>query len=142
MHTSSIVFTALLVALPVAGARAQTNVADARSAPLAVYHGVPLEMWNAKPVGNYDIVLDSPEGAISVRVTVSETQGKLVALFWPANEPEGQAMDVSVAGTDLVLTAKTHKGPIEISIRRIGTILTGAWTLGNTRGSLKGEVTS
>ncbi|MDQ6689861.1 MAG: hypothetical protein M3Z18_05055 [Gemmatimonadota bacterium] len=142
MRTSSIVFTALLVASPIAGARAQATVADVRPAPSAVSGGVAAEAWSARPVGNYDVVLDSPEGAIAVRVTVSETQGKLVALFWPAKEAEGQAMDVAIAGTDMVLTAKTHRGPIEINIERRGQALSGNWTLGRTHGSLRGEISS
>jgi hypothetical protein len=99
-------------------------------------------MWSAKPVGNYDIMLNSADRKISVRVTVSESDGKLVALFWPADDAEGHAMDVTVAGTDLVLTAKTRRGPLEVNIERRGQKLSGSWTLGSLKGSLKGDINS
>jgi hypothetical protein len=137
---SSFTLAALFIAAPVAGA--QARLADARTVPVTISAEVPPEMWSAKPVGNYDVILNSPDRRISVRVTVSETDGKLVALFWPADDAEGHAMEVTVAGTDLVLTAKTRRGPLEVDIERRGQKLSGSWTLGSLKGSLKGDITS
>lgn len=135
----SIIAAALFIVAPVAGA--QIRLADVRAIPTTVSREDPPEAWSAKPVGNYDVILNSADRRISVRVTVSETDGKLVALFWPA-DAEGHAMDVTVAGTDLVLTAKTRRGPLEVDIERRGQKLSGSWTLGSLKGSLKGDITS
>jgi hypothetical protein len=110
-----------------------------RSGPVT---GHAAEQWDAKPLGTYDVVLDTPDRPIAVTVTISETSGKLVALFWPASDDQGQVMDATVIGTDLVLSANTRRGAFELNIERRGKALTGSWMLGNKRGSLKGEVTS
>jgi hypothetical protein len=136
----SIIAAALFIAAPVAGA--QVRLADVRAIPTTVSREDPPEAWSAKPVGNYDVILNSADRKISVRVTVSEMDGKLIALFWPADDAEGHAMDVTVAGTDLVLTAKTRRGPLEVDIERRGQKLSGSWTLGSLKGSLKGDITS
>ena len=136
----SLIVAALMIAAPVAGA--QARLADARAIPTTVSREDPPEAWSAKPVGNYDVILNSADRTIAVRVTVSETDGKLVALFWPADDAEGHAMDVTVAGTDLVLTAKTRRGPLEVDIERRGQKLSGGWTLGSLKGSLRGEISN
>jgi hypothetical protein len=51
-------------------------------------------------------------------------------------------MVATVIGTDLVLSANTHKGSFELNIERRGKALSGSWILGNKHGSLKGMVTS
>jgi hypothetical protein len=103
---------------------------------------VAAEQWEAKPVGTYDVVLDTPDHPIAVTITISETSGKLVALFWPATDDQGQVMEATVIGTDLVLSASTRRGAFELNIERRGKGLSGFWMLGNNKGSLKGEVTS
>ena len=143
-RTCSILFAALFVALPLASAQAQTRIATAGpSVPREDWsRDIPAEMWEAKPCGNYDIILDSPDHVSRVRITVSETGEKLIALFWPEGDIEGQSMNVTVAGTDLVLNARTRRGPLEVNIERRGQKLTGYWTLGTIHGAVKGEVTS
>ena len=51
-------------------------------------------------------------------------------------------MDVTVIGTDMVLSANTRRGSLELNIEHRGKSLTGTWTLGNKHGTLKGMVTS
>jgi hypothetical protein len=139
-HLKKILFSAaVLAALPVVSANAQVRLADSRTIPASNKGG---DSWEAKPLGIYDVTLDTQDRAVSARITISQTQDKLVALFWADGDEEGQAMDVTVGGSDLVLSAKTRKGPMEVSISRFGNKLFGTWALGAKHGSLKGEVTS
>ena len=100
---------------------------------------VAAEQWEAKPLGTYDVVLDTPDHPISVTITISETSGKLVALFWPASDDQGQMMDATVIGTDLVLSANTRRGAFELNIERRGKGLSGFWMLGNKQGRSKAK---
>jgi hypothetical protein len=139
-RTHSLLLTAGLVALAAVSAQAQPSMVAARSGPVA--GRVAAEQWEAKPLGTYDVVLDTPDHPITVTITISETSGKLVALFWPTSDDQGQVMDATVIGTDLVLSANTRRGAFELNIERRGKSLSGFWMLGNKQGSLKGEVTS
>jgi hypothetical protein len=135
---SAILFVAAaaMLALP-AAARAQ---ASAASGVIPVSGERAAEMWAASPVGIYDVTLNTKDHAVPARITVSKTGNELVALFWPNGDAEGQRMDVTVAGTELVLTARTRKGPMEVAIQRRGQKLDGTWNVGNQHGSLKGAV--
>ena len=139
-RTYSILLSAGLVALAAVPAHPQPNMSSIRSAPVAPRGAA--EQWGAKPLGNYDVVLDTPDQPVAVTITISEISGKLVALFWPESDDQGQAMDVTVVGTDMVLFANTRSGSLELNIERRGKALSGSWTLGNKHGSLKGMVTS
>ena len=139
-RTYSLLLTAGLVALAAVSAQAQPSMTAARSGP--VTGRVAAEQWEAKPLGTYDVVLDTPDHPIAVTITISEVSGKLVALFWPASDDQGQVMDATVIGTDLVLSANTRRGAFELNIERRGKSLSGNWMLGNNKGSFKGEVTS
>jgi hypothetical protein len=139
-RTYSILLSAGLVALATVPALAQPSMTAARSAPVTPRGAA--EQWEAKPLGNYDVVLDTPDRPVAVTITISETSGKLVALFWPESDDQGQVMDVTVVGTDMVLSANTRRGALELNIERRGKALSGSWTLGNKHGTLKGEITS
>jgi hypothetical protein len=139
-HLSRLLLSAaVLAALPLMSASAQVKLADSRTVPASDNVG---ESWEARPLGIYDVILDAPDRLVNVRITISEMQNKLVALFWADGDEEGQAMDVTVGGSDLVLTAKTRKGPMEVTIAKRGAKLSGNWQLGAQHGSLKGQVTS
>ena len=139
-RTYSLLLSAGLLALAAVPAHAQPSMAASRSGPVS--GRIAAEQWDAKPLGNYDVVLDTPDRALAVTITISEASGKLMALFWPESDDQGQVMDVTVIGTDLVLSANTRRGALELNIERRGKTLSGFWLLGNKRGSLAGEVTS
>jgi hypothetical protein len=136
----SLLLTAGLVALAAVSAQAQPSMVASRSGP--VTGRLAAEQWDAKPLGTYDVVLDTPDHQVQVTITISETSSKLVALFWPASDEQGQVMEATVIGTDLVLSSTTRRGAFELNIERRGKALSGNWMLGNKKGSLKGEVTS
>jgi hypothetical protein len=100
----------------------------------------PSDTWSAKPIGSYDLVLDTPERKIPSALTISERDGKLSALLWPEGDNDGHVMDVTVKGVDLVLTAIASHGPVTITIERRGRNLDGIWTMGGEGGSLKGSI--
>jgi hypothetical protein len=140
-RTYSILLSAgALLAVTAMPALAQANLAANRSTPTASARAA--DQWDWKPLGNYDVVLETPDRQVAVTITISESSGKLVALFWPAGDEEGQAMEATVIGADLVISANTRRGPIELNIERRGQTLSGTWMLGNKHGSLKGMVTS
>ena len=126
-----------MVALPIMFASAQPS---ASSATIAASGEKAAEKWNANPVGVYDVTLNTTERGVPARITISNTGDKLVALFWPKGDLDGQKMEVTVAGTDLVLTARTARGPMEVSIDHRRQRLSGSWILGSQHGSLTGEV--
>ena len=139
-RTYSILLSAGFLALAAVPAHPQPSIASILSTPVTPRGAA--EQWGAKPLGNYDIVLDTPDGQVAVTITISETSGKLVALFWPESDDQGQVMDVAVIGTDMVLSANSRGGAFELNIERRGKALSGSWTLGKKQGSLKGMVTS
>jgi hypothetical protein len=139
-RTYSLLLSAALLAVTAVSAQAQPSMVATRSGP--VTGRAVAEQWESKPIGTYDVVLDTPDHPIEVTITISETSGKLIALFWPASDDQGQVMDATVIGTDLVLSANTRRGAFELNLERRGKGLSGFWMLGNKKGSLKGEVTS
>ena len=125
-----------MVALPVTAASAQPSV-SATNIPAS---GEKADVWNANPVGVYDVTLKTNDGPVSARLTISNVGEKLVALLWPKGDISGQKLEVMVAGTELILSARTARGPMEVSIERRGQSMSGKWALGSQEGSLSGEV--
>ena len=130
----------MLAAVAAVPAHAQPSMSPTRSGPAT--GRVAAEQWDAKPLGNYELVLANADHPVAVTITISEVSGKLIALFWPESDEQGQAMEATVIGTDLVLSANTRHGAIELNIERRGKALSGTWMLGDKHGSLKGEVIS
>jgi hypothetical protein len=92
------------------------------------------ETWSAKPIGSYDLVIDTPDRKMPAALTISEADGKLSALLWPEGDNDGRVLDVTVKGVDLVLTGVAPCGPVTITIERRGTNLANrAWGVGVDR---------
>ena len=100
------------------------------------------EAWTAKPLGKYDIVINIPEGAMPVEITVSESASGLSALFYKKGDIDAHIMTAFVDGTDLVLKGNTPRGALTIQIRHHGANLSGIWQLGQDRGTLEGSTKS
>lgn len=103
--------------------------------------GTP-EAWSDKPLGKYDLVINIPEGAMPVEITISESQNGLSALFYKEGDNDAHVLTAEVKGTDLVLTGTTPRGALVIQIRHHGPKLSGAWQLGDGRGTLEGSTKS
>jgi hypothetical protein len=71
-------------------------------------------------------------------LTITESDGKVTALFWPVGDNDGHVMTVTVKGTDLILNAETPRGPVVFDIERRGAKLTGTWQMGIEHGTLEG----
>ena len=102
----------------------------------------PLEAWADKPLGKYDIVINIPEGAMPVEITVSEASKGLSALFYKVGDIDAHVMDATVNGTDLVLKGNTPRGALTIKIRHHGAKLSGIWQLGEDQGTVEGSTKS
>jgi hypothetical protein len=100
----------------------------------------PIEAWSDKPLGKYDIVINIPEGAMPVEITISESASGLSALFYKVGDNDAHVMDAAVNGTDLVLKGVTPHGALTMQIRHHGAKLSGIWQLGEGRGTLEGSV--
>src|SRR5690349_10950344 len=99
----------LLVADAAQGQSAPANVASpatpgttapAATAPPAVTPkdiGAP-EAWSDKPVGKYDIVINIPEGAMPVEITISQSASGLSALFYKVGDNDAHVMGAAVKG--------------------------------------------
>ena len=98
-----------------------------------------LEAWSDKPLGKYDIVINIPEGAMPVEITISQSATGLSALFYKVGDNDAHVMDAAVNGTDLVLKGTTPRGALTINIRHHGALLSGTWQLGGDRGTLEGS---
>ena len=99
----------------------------------------PAEPWGAKPLGRYDLSVNTPEGAVPVVITITESAGNLSAALLKGNDPEAHTMAVTVKDTDLILNATTDNGPITINIKHHGQKLAGTWDMGVQRGTLEGS---
>ena len=130
---------AVLISLPTSSS-AQTNPGSIVHDSAATSSEAPAEAWSAKPIGSYDLVLDTPERKMPAALTISETDGNLSALLWPEGDNDGHTMNVAVKGVDLVLTAVAPRGPVTITIERRGKNLSGTWSMGSEGGSLKGSI--
>ena len=102
----------------------------------------PLEAWADKPLGKYDIVINIPEGAMPVEITVNESASGLSATFYKVGDNDAHVMTAAVNGTDLVLKGTTPRGALTIQIRHHGEKLSGIWQLGDDRGTLEGTAKS
>ena len=145
MKSISVVFSsAALLLVGAATLQAQSAAAPA-AAPAAVVTPKdigPAEAWSEKPVGKYDIVINIPEGAMPVEITVSESQGGLMAQFYKVGDNDAHLMTAAVKGTDLVLNGTTPHGALTIQIKHHGAKLSGIWQLGEDRGTLEGSTKS
>lgn len=102
----------------------------------------PVEPWADKPLGKYDIVINIPEGAMPVEITVNESASGLSATFYKVGDNDAHVMTAAVNGTDLVLKGTTPRGALTIQIRHHGAKLSGVWQLGDDRGTLEGSTKS
>ena len=102
----------------------------------------PLEAWADKPLGKYDIVINIPEGAMPVEITVNESASGLSATFYKVGDNDAHVLTAAVNGTDLVLKGTTPRGALTIQIRHHGAKLSGIWQLGDDRGTLEGSAKS
>ena len=102
----------------------------------------PLEVWADKPLGKYDIVINIPEGAMPVEITISEASKGLSALFYKVGDIDAHIMNATVNGTDLVLKGNTPRGALTIKIRHHGAKLSGIWQLGEDQGTVEGSTKS
>ena len=132
---------AALIALPTSSS-AQTNPGSVVHDSAGTSSEGPAEPWSTKPIGSYDLVLDTPERKMRAALTISETDGNLSALLWPEGDNDGHVMDVTVKGVDLVLTTVAPRGPVIITIERRGKNLSGSWSMGSEHGSLIGSTKS
>ena len=102
----------------------------------------PLEPWADKPLGKYDIVINIPEGAMPVEITVNESATGLSATFYKVGDNDAHVLTAAVDGTNLVLKGTTPRGPLTIQIRHHGAKLSGVWQLGDGQGTLEGTAKS
>lgn len=97
--------------------------------------------WDANPVGKYLLELTIPERPMQVDLTISDSAGVPVAMFWPVGDNDGHSMTVAVKDTDLVLTAMAPRGKVEVVLQRRNDQLTGHWSMGDEeKGPLTGHV--
>lgn len=102
----------------------------------------PADAWSAKPLGKYDLVVKLSDRDMPTDLTITESDGKFTALFWPVGDNDGHYMTVTVNGTDLVLNAEAPRGHVVIHIERRGARLTGTWQMGSEHGTLEGTIKS
>ena len=128
---------------PASGASSAVTPAPAAAPATVTPRDIgPLEAWTDKPVGKYDIVINIPEGAMPVEITISEASKGLSALFYKVGDIDAHVMDAAVNGTDLVLKGNTPRGALTIKIRHHGPKLSGIWQLGEDQGTLEGSTKS
>jgi len=130
---------AVLLATAAGTAAAQGTAAP--SGPSATAIAPVATHWDLHPTGKYLLELTVPEGPMQVDLTISDSAGVPVAMFWPVGDNDGHAMTVTVKDTDLVLTAMAPRGKVEVVLQRRNDQLTGHWSMGeHEKGDLKGHV--
>src|SRR5204863_1437195 len=101
-YSTCLVYAGLLiVAANTASAQAAPQVASAAptvaTSTVVLQDGKPIgpaEPWNAKPVGDYDLVVVTSQGMMIANLKIGETAGKLTATLTLLEEPELASMDV------------------------------------------------
>ena len=97
--------------------------------------------WDAHPTGKYLLELSLPDHKMQADLTISDSAGTPVALFWPAGDNEGHRLSVTVQGVDLKLYAETPRGPFSATLQRDGDHITGHYAMGiQESGAIEGRV--
>lgn len=132
-------FTAVLLATAAGTAAAQGTAAP--GGPSVTTNAPSVTHWDAHPTGKYLLEMTIPERAMQVDLTISDSAGVPVAMFWPVGDNDGHAMTVTVKDTDLVLTALAPRGKVELVLQRNNDQITGRWSMGDEeKGALTGHV--
>ncbi|MFL5562484.1 MAG: hypothetical protein ACJ79K_13505 [Gemmatimonadaceae bacterium] len=87
-------------------------------------------MWDARPSGKYLLELTLPDRTMEATLTISDSAGTPVALFWPNGDNDGHALSVTVDGADLKLYAATPRGPFNMTLNRAADHITGRFSMG------------
>jgi hypothetical protein len=133
----------ILSALAVAAAVLAARPAAAQH---AAEHAVAAVAASAAPqlrvLATYDVSAGRRGPGTPARVTVADSGGVLVGSLWLVGDDAAHPVAVSVHGTDLVLTGRTPRGPMELVLyrqnERMSSQIAGRWTIGTTRGPLRG----
>jgi hypothetical protein len=86
--------------------------------------------WDAHPTGKYLLALTLPDRKMQATLTISDSAGTPVALFWPEGDDEGHALSVTIHGSDLKLYASTPRGPFNMTLNRAADHITGRFSMG------------
>ena len=86
--------------------------------------------WDAHPTGKYLLELTLPDRKMQATLTLSDSVGTPVALFWPVGDNDGHALSVTVDGADLKLYASTPRGPFNMVLNRAADHVTGRFSMG------------
>lgn len=134
-------FTAVLLATAATTAAAQGTAAPSGPSATTTATAPVVTHWDAHPTGKYLLELTVPERPMQVDLTISDSAGVPVAMFWPVGDNDGHTMTVTVKDTDLVLTAMAPRGKVEVVLQRKNDQLTGHWSMGDEeKGDLQGHV--
>jgi hypothetical protein len=96
------------------------------------------EAWDAVPVGKYDIVIATPDGALKGQLNLSNNGGKLAAELMTVDNGQFHPLEAIVTGTDLQLNLNRPKAPITIHLQKQGDRISGKWWIGDGSGTLEG----
>jgi hypothetical protein len=117
------------------------GAAVAASAPktqAATASGVA-DVWDAKPIGKYQITLTMPDHDMTADVTIREEGGKLIANIWPVGDNDGRDFGAAVMGNQLVISGPTERGAVTLTLEHRGPKISGTWQLGDQKGALAGQ---
>jgi hypothetical protein len=128
-----------LVAFDARTVTAQTAAAapqpSATAAPAAAT--IP---WSAHPSGRYELEIVFPDKVMPATVVIADSSGVPSAVIQTEGDPDEHAMKVTVKGTELYLNAVAPKGAVELVLLRSADQISGRWTFGEGRGTLRGHV--
>ncbi|HJQ11037.1 MAG TPA: hypothetical protein VJ840_08400 [Gemmatimonadaceae bacterium] len=110
------------------------------AAPVVLVDGKsigPAEPWGARPVGKYDLTIQTPDGTLKGQLTLADSAGKLASSV----VAEGQGtmhFESTINGSELTLVMKRDRGPITVHVFRRGDRVSGTWTADDDSGTFEG----
>ena len=112
------------------------------ASPAAAQPGTPAAP-SARVVATYDVQSSGRSRGFPARVTVADSAGVLVGSLHLVGDDVARPLDVSVAGSDLVLRGESPRGAVEFVLFRGNARpdargLSGRWTIGASQGALRG----
>lgn len=102
--------------------------------------GAAVLPWDAKPVGTYDLKVQTPERIVGVTLVIADSAGALVATMQQDNDPQARPMTIAIKGADLTLATDAPRGRLTVVMQREAERVFGRWTIGDTQsGTFEGK---
>ena len=96
--------------------------------------------WPAHPNGRYELEIVFPDKVLPATLVIADSSGASAAVIQTEGDPEAHAMKITVKSTELFLNTVAENKAVEVVMVRTGDQISGHWTFGEGKGTLRGHV--